>query len=99
MSARGADSSLRGRVRLDGGASLFYEMPRMNALSRLVSELLAASGAATSDVEPFTPMENLWLIVKKPDNIPILMMIIGVAFFTYLALRDGLKHDRLIREG
>ncbi len=61
--------------------------------------LLANSAAATSDVEPFTGWENLKLIASKPDNVPIIMMIVIFAFFTYMALRDGLKHDRLIKQG
>ncbi len=61
--------------------------------------LLASSAAATSDVEPFTAWENLKLIAAKPDNVPIIMMMVIFAFFTYMALRDGLKHDRLIKQG
>jgi hypothetical protein len=69
-------------------------------LSNAVTVLLAAGGGqVTSDVEPYTPLQNLWLIVQKPDNVPILMMVIIFAFFAYMALRDGLKHDRLIKEG
>jgi uncharacterized membrane protein len=50
-------------------------------------------------VEPFSGWENLGLILTKPDNVPILIMIVVFTFFTYMALRDGFKHDRLIREG
>jgi hypothetical protein len=38
-------------------------------------------------------------IVTKPDNIPIVAMLILVIFFTWLGLREGLKHDKLIEEG
>ena len=71
-----------------------------SSFAQAVSALLAAHGEQiTSDVDPYTPRENLWLIVSKPDNIPIIMMIIIFAFFTYLAMRDAMKHDRLIRQG
>ncbi|MBI3183432.1 MAG: hypothetical protein HYZ28_14940 [Myxococcales bacterium] len=50
-------------------------------------------------MEPYSPLENLWLIVHKGDNIPIVMMVVIFGFFTYLALRDAFKHDRLIKEG
>jgi hypothetical protein len=61
--------------------------------------ILANAASATSDVEPYSGLENLALIASKPDNIPIIMMIIIFAFFTYMALRDGLKHDKLIKQG
>jgi hypothetical protein len=43
--------------------------------------------------------ENIWLIISKPDNIPILMMIIAMTFYTWYALRDAARHDKLIAEG
>lgn len=61
--------------------------------------VLASAGAATSDVEPYSGWENLKLIASKPDNVPILMMIVIFGFFTYMALRDGFKHDKLIQQG
>ncbi len=38
-------------------------------------------------------------IVTKPDNIPIVGMLILVLFFTWVALRQALRNDRLIDEG
>ncbi|MGQ0505046.1 MAG: hypothetical protein ACT4TC_06965 [Myxococcaceae bacterium] len=61
--------------------------------------LLANAGSSTGDVDPYTGWENLKLIASKPDNVPIIMMIVIFAFFTYLALRDAKKNDRLIKEG
>jgi hypothetical protein len=61
--------------------------------------VLASGGSVHSDVEPYTGMENLALILTKPDNVPILIMIVLFTFATYMALRDGFKHDRLIKEG
>ncbi len=49
--------------------------------------------------EELRPLDNVWLIVSKPDNIPILLLLVGVAFFTWLSLRNALRHDRLIAEG
>ncbi|MHB8872999.1 MAG: hypothetical protein ACYC8T_04865 [Myxococcaceae bacterium] len=48
---------------------------------------------------PPTGLDNLWLIVSQPDNVPIVLMIGLFAFFTGLALREARKHDRLIKAG
>jgi hypothetical protein len=42
---------------------------------------------------------NFLEIVTKPDNIPIVAMLILVIFFTWLGLREALKNDKLIEEG
>ncbi len=47
----------------------------------------------------FSSNEFFRSIASKGDNIPIGMMIPIVAFFTYLALKEAFRHDRLIREG
>ena len=44
-------------------------------------------------------LQNILAIVTKPDNIPIVGMLILVIFFTWLGLREGFKHDKLIEEG
>ena len=61
--------------------------------------ILASGGTVSSDVEPYSGWENLSLILTKPDNVPILMMIVLFALATYMALRDAFKHDKLIKEG
>ncbi len=38
-------------------------------------------------------------IVTKPDNIPIVGMLILVLFFTWVALWQALRNDRLLDEG
>lgn len=43
--------------------------------------------------------DNFALILTKPDNIPIILMVGLVSFFSYLSLREGMKNDRLIKEG
>jgi hypothetical protein len=45
------------------------------------------------------PAENFWLIISKPDNIPIVFMQLLVIYFTVLSLTEARKNDRLIREG
>ncbi len=42
--------------------------------------------------------QNIWSIVSKPDNIPIVLMMVLVAFYTTVALRLGIKNDRLRRQ-
>ena len=38
-------------------------------------------------------------IVSKPDNIPIVGMLILVLFFTWVGLRQALRNDRLTDKG
>lgn len=38
-------------------------------------------------------------IVGKGDNMPIAGLIPIIAFFTYLALDEAFRHDRLIKQG
>lgn len=45
------------------------------------------------------PLQNFWAIVSLPDNIPIVLMLGLVGYFTWLSFREARKHDRLIREG
>jgi hypothetical protein len=44
-------------------------------------------------------LQNFLEIVTKPDNIPIVGMLILVIFFSWLGLREGLKNDKLMEEG
>lgn len=43
-------------------------------------------------------LHNLWSIVSKPDNVPILGLLILVVFFTWLAFRLAVANDRLRRQ-
>jgi hypothetical protein len=61
--------------------------------------VLASAGSVNSDVEPYTGLQNLGLILTKPDNVPIVIMIVMFAFFTYLAVRDAMRNDRLTKAG
>lgn len=47
-------------------------------------------------------MEAFWQfldILVKPDNIPIVFMMILVLFFTWLGFKQALRNDRLAEEG
>jgi uncharacterized membrane protein len=45
------------------------------------------------------PLQNFWAIVSLPDNIPIVMMLALVGYFTYVSFAEARKNDRLTREG
>ena len=50
-------------------------------------------------MEEMSGLQNFLAIVTKPDNIPIVGMLILVVFFTWLGLREALKNDKLVEEG
>jgi hypothetical protein len=50
-------------------------------------------------MEEASGLQNFLAIVTKPDNIPIVGMLILVIFFTWLGLREGFKNDKLIEQG
>ena len=39
-------------------------------------------------------MEHLWTIITKPDNIPIVGLIVLLCFFTFIALKQALVNDK-----
>jgi hypothetical protein len=43
--------------------------------------------------------QNFLAIVTKPDNIPIVGMLILVIFFSWIGLREAFKNDKLIEQG
>jgi len=43
--------------------------------------------------------EYILQIVGKGDNMPIAGLIPIITFFTYLALAEAFRHDRLIKQG
>ena len=51
------------------------------------------------NMEEASGLQNFLEIVTKPDNIPIVAMLILVIFFTWLGLREAFKNDKLIEEG
>ncbi len=50
-------------------------------------------------MEEASGWQNILEIATKPDNIPIVGMLLLVIFFTWLGLREAFKHDKLIEEG
>ncbi len=44
-------------------------------------------------------MENLWHIISKPDNIPIVGLIILLVYFTWISFSQAFENDRLSEEG
>ena len=47
-------------------------------------------------------MEAFWQFVDilvKPDNIPIVFMMVLVLFFTWLGFKQALRNDRLVEQG
>ena len=47
-------------------------------------------------------MEAFWQFVEilvKPDNIPIVFMMVLVLFFTWLGFKQALRNDRLAEQG
>jgi hypothetical protein len=47
-------------------------------------------------------MEAFWQFVEiltKPDNIPIVFMMVLVLFFTWLGFKQALRNDRLVEQG
>ncbi len=48
-------------------------------------------------MEP-SALENFLLIALKPDNMPIGAMLFAIAFVFWVAVRQMVKHDRLIKQ-
>ena len=44
-------------------------------------------------------MENIVDFLKQPDNIAVIGMFAAVIFFTWLALSEARKNDRLTKNG
>jgi len=75
------------KVKVDFGKDIEYPFQIISTL-RALNFMEEASG-----------LQNFLTILTKPDNIPIVAMLILVIFFTWLGLREGLKNDKLIEEG
>lgn len=46
-----------------------------------------------------TGLDQFLEIMLKPDNIPIVGLMVLVLFFTWIAFREARKNDQLIEEG
>lgn len=40
-------------------------------------------------------LHNFWIILSKPDNVPIVLMIFLIAFFCWLAYKQARRNDRI----
>ena len=65
-------------------------------ISAMVTTLAAISALPQDFHEG---LENLLEIVGKGDNMPIAGLIPIIIFFTWVALREAFRHDRLIAQG
>jgi len=43
-------------------------------------------------------MENIWAIITKPDNIPIVGLIILLFFFTFITFKQAFENDKRIEK-
>lgn len=50
-------------------------------------------------MEHKTGLEQFLGIMLKPDNIPIIGLMVLMFFFSWLAFREARKNDQLIEEG
>ncbi len=50
-------------------------------------------------MEELSGWQNFLAILTKPDNIPIVGLLLLVLFFTWIGLRQAFKNDKLIEEG
>ena len=46
-----------------------------------------------------TPLEAFAAMMMRPDNLPIIGMMVLVLWFTYLGFKEARKNDELIRQG
>lgn len=44
-------------------------------------------------------MEQFLYIISLPDNIPIVMLVIALGFFIWLAAKQAMENDRLLGGG
>ena len=55
--------------------------------------------SATAGTHKLTAWGQFVEIISKPDNMPVAGALILVVFFTWVAMRQALHNDRLIRDG
>ena len=54
--------------------------------------------AAVEGAHHVTGLDQFLEIISKPDNMPVAGALILVIFFTWVAMKQALHNDRLIRE-
>ena len=66
----------------------------------IISIAVCVEGYHSWYVNPtWSGWEEIYKMVSKGDNMPIAGLIPLIIFFTYLALSEAFRHDRLIRQG
>lgn len=70
-------------------------------LTAFAVTLLVAAGAVTGYVlsSSWEGWARIADILTRGDNLPIAALVPLLAFFTYVALSQARRHDRLVREG
>ena len=74
-------------------------MGRHTGLYVVILALLVAGFCSWFFNQSWEGWEYILEIVGKGDNMPIAGLIPIIAFFTYLSLDEGFRHDRLIKQG
>ena len=74
-------------------------MQRHRGLIIITLLLLVAGFVSWYMTQTWDGWEYILEIVGKGDNMPIAGLIPIIAFFTYLALDEAFRHDRLIKQG
>ena len=74
-------------------------MQRHRGLFAVIILLLVAGYLSWALNKTWEGWEYILEIVGKGDNMPIAGLIPIIAFFTYLALDEAFRHDRLIKQG
>jgi hypothetical protein len=79
----------------------FYVKRRRVPVGKLLALFTLFLFAATviNGIKNEDARENLWLIVSKGDNIPIVFMLFIVAFYVGWAFKEAGRNDRLIEQG
>jgi hypothetical protein len=76
----------------------FFLMLRSRTLwSKRGGQILLAAGVLFFILSMFDP--NFRLIVTKPDNVPIVMMVFLVGFFVWFAMHKAVKNDEAVSRG
>jgi hypothetical protein len=55
--------------------------------------------SATAGAHKLTAWDQFVDIISKPDNMPVAGALVLVVVFTWVAMKQALHNDRLIREG
>ncbi len=65
---------------------------------QLLTVLLVCAALVAGAVLGAVVDEDLFLIVTKADNVPILGMIVALVVFVWLGLSQALRNDRILEE-